>query len=402
MRTNTQSKGRVLVALLALASPACETGDETRAQPVKPSTDLAAAGSEIGRAAPDTRAPTPTDPTLDPPAARLEKQPAEDAARRIEDETNTIEVFEAAAPATVFVTQKQLVRDRWSRNAMSIPAGSGTGFIWDDRGHVVTNFHVIAKGQSFEVAMHDGSTHEARLVGGDPNKDIAVLRIHPPPAALSPVRLPPEDSSLVVGQKTLAIGNPFGLDHTLTTGVVSALGRDVMGYGGVTIRDMIQTDASINPGNSGGPLLDSAGRLIGMNTMIYSRSGGSAGIGFAVPVSSIRRVVPQLIAHGRTTRAGLGIERVPDHIARQNGIEGIVIRAVVPRGPAAAAGLRGLQQRRFGTALGDVIVGVEGEAIRNFDDLYNALDGRNPGDEVVVRVRRDDSVREVRLRLTQL
>lgn len=320
-----------------------------------------------------------------PPVA----EPGEGAV--LEDEQNTIDVFRAAAPATVFVTQTQLVRPIYSARPLEVPAGSGTGFVWDTDGHIVTNYHVIDGGRRFTVTLHDQRAFEATLVGGEPRRDIAVLRIEAPSDTLTPVSVPPKGSPLTVGQKTLAIGNPFGLDHTLTTGVISALGREVGGYGGVTIRDMIQTDASINPGNSGGPLLDSRGRLIGMNTMIYSQSGGSAGIGFALPVSHIRRLVPQIIATGHARSVGMGVRLLSDEVARMNRVQGVIIGEVLPHTPAAEAGLRGLRRgRRGGTLLGDVIVGIGAESVANYDDLYNALDGREPGERVPVRLRRGE------------
>ncbi len=325
------------------------------------------------------------------------------AGAQLEDERNTIEVFRFAAPSTVFITQKRLVRDPWSvKGGRELEAGSGSGFIWDRQGHIVTNYHVIAEGSSFEVTLQNGRTLNAKLVGGDPAKDIAVLQVAANPAELTPIRLPPERAALTVGQKTLAIGNPFGLDHTLTTGIISALGREMVGYGGVTIRGIIQTDASINPGNSGGPLLNSAGELIGMNTMIYSRTGSSVGIGFAVPVDIIRRVVPELIKFGRPIRAGLGIQIVPDEIAHRNGIKGVVIESVAPGSPAAQAGLNGLRVSRRGTLLGDVIVGIEEHKVESYDDLYSALDRYRPGDTVKVKLLRDGKGAAVELTLTSV
>jgi S1-C subfamily serine protease len=340
-------------------------------------------------------APTPP-PTPPPPVAELSPGAG------IEDERNTIRVFESAGPATVFVTQSQTVRNRFTARVDQIAAGSGSGFIWDREGHVVTNFHVVAQGHSFTVTLDDGTAYPARLVGGDPNRDIAVLSIDAKGRELRPVILPPPEQHLVVGQKALAIGNPFGLDHSLTVGIVSALDREVVGFGGVTIRDMIQTDASINPGNSGGPLLDSAGRLIGMNTMIFSKSGSSAGIGFAVPVSTIRRLVPEIIQFGAPRRAGLGVEIVGDHIARRAGIEGVAIQEVQPGGPAAKAGLHGLKVEGNQVVLGDVIVGIDQHEVENFDDLFNALDHYQPGDSVGVKVRRAGEVFIIPVELTLL
>jgi len=239
------------------------------------------------------------------------------------------------------------------------------------------------------------------VVGVEPRKDIAVLKIQAPAEQLVPVKRLPARQRVEVGQKAIAIGNPFGLDHTLTTGVISAVGREVPGAGGVTIRGMIQTDAAINPGNSGGPLLDSSGRLIGMNAVIFSRSGAWAGIGFAVPAATINRVVPQLIQFGKVQQVGLGI-RIDPHgrLERTNRIRGVVVIGVSPDSPAAKAGMRGLRQTPQGLLLGDVIVGIDDEAVADYDDLYNALDGRNPNEKVKVRVARGERVSELVVPLT--
>ncbi len=361
---------------------------------------------------PPTTAPIPVEAPLahaqpaDPPPARQTPlvDPLPAAATQL-DERNTIDVFRAAAPATVFVTQTQVVRDHFSMRATEVPAGAGSGFIWDAQGHIVTNFHVIqsqGRAPRLTVTLHDRSTWPAEVVGVDPRKDIAVLRIDAPADKLTPIRRPPAGYEVEVGQKAIAIGNPFGLDHTLTTGVVSALGREVMGVGGVTIRDMIQTDAAVNPGNSGGPLIDSRGQLIGMNTMIYSASGGYAGIGFAVPWKTVARVVPQILKTGQPVHVGIGIEVVDDSIARRAGVEGVIVSQVVEGTPAARAGLKGLQQTRRGVVLGDVIVGVDQYQVKSFDDLYNALDRFRPGDQVTVKINRDGDLMEVALRVIAL
>jgi S1-C subfamily serine protease len=327
---------------------------------------------------------------------------------RTEDERNTIGVFQAAAPGTVFVRQSQIVVDRFSMRTAEVPAGAGTGFVWDTQGHIVTNCHVVipncnlrARVPKLEVTLYDQSSYPAVLKGADPFKDIAVLAIDAPAEALMPIRRPSKGYTLEVGQKTVAIGNPFGLDHTLTTGVISALGREVKGVGGVTIRDVVQTDAAINPGNSGGPLLDSSGQLIGMNTLIYSSSGSSAGIGFAVPVATIMRIVPQIIRTGQPERVGLGIAFVPDHEARRLGITGVIIERVTES--AQRAGLRGVE--RVGrTVKLDVIVGVEDKKVTSFDDLYGMLDGRSEGERVKVMVRRfpEDQVVTIEVPLVRL
>jgi len=318
------------------------------------------------------------------------------AGAALEDERNTIGVFRAAAKSTVFVTEKQVVVDYFRGQAMEVPAGSGTGFVWDKDGHVVTNFHVVKDARSLTVTFDDNRIFEARVVGVEPRKDVAVIRVQAPADALVPIQLPEKGQPLEVGQKAVAIGNPFGLDHTLTTGVVSALGREVQGIGGVSIRDMIQTDAAINPGNSGGPLLDSGGRLLGMNTMIYSRTGSSVGIGFAVPASTIMRVVPQIIRTGRAETVGLGISIDPEQrLERRAGIEGVLALSVKPGSPADKAGIVGIEQTTGGIRLGDVIVGVDGERIRNYDDLYNAFDKHKAGDKVEITLNRQGRSRKV-------
>lgn len=344
--------------------------------------------------APSIAAPPPTIATAPPPSSN--------ESLVTEDEKNTVEIFRLAAPSTVFVTQKRVLIDFYG-GAAEVPSGSGSGFVWDEHGHVVTNFHVIQKAQAVTVTLHDHQTYDTEVVGVEPRKDIAVLKIKDPPKGLVPIHRRPNHESLEVGQKTIAIGNPFGLDHTLTTGVISALGREVQGIGGVTIRNMVQTDAAINPGNSGGPLLDSRGRLIGMNTMIFSRSGGSAGIGFAVPSAFILRVVPQLIKTGRAEQVGLGINIDPaQRLERRAGIRGVVVLSVVPNSPAGKAGLQGISQSRSGISLGDVIVGIDDEKVEDYDDLYNALDKRRAGDTVSVSVQRQGKLVKLQVPLIVL
>ncbi len=291
----------------------------------------------------------------------------------------------------MFVTQKRLVLDRFYGTAVEVPAGSGSGFIWDTEGHVVTNFHVVDGAQALIVTLQGERSFSAGVVGVEPRKDVAVLKIDAPKELLKPIRVAPARVPLEVGQKAIAIGNPFGLDHTLTTGVISALGRQVDGAGGVTIRDMIQTDAAINPGNSGGPLLDSSGQLIGMNTMIFSKSGTSAGIGFAVPATTIARIAPQIIRTGKAEQVGLGIQLDPaQRLERRLRLRGVVVIGVAPGGAAEKAGVRGITETDRGLALGDVIVGVNGAPVADYDDLYNALDGRKPGEKAKVELLRGD------------
>jgi len=318
-----------------------------------------------------------------------------------EDEQNTIDIVKKTANSVVFVTNIQLVRDFFYHEE-AVARGTGSGFVWDNSGHIVTNYHVIEEGDAFAVTLPNQEYRKARLVGKIREKDIAVLQVEGDLKGLTPLQIG-SSSNLLVGQKVIAIGNPFGFDHTVTTGIVSALGRSIRGAGDVTIRDMIQTDASINPGNSGGPLLNSDGQLIGMNTMIYSQSGASAGIGFAVPVDTIKRVVPQLIKYGKVIRPGLGVSLLPDQYARGYNIEGIVVLEVVPNGPADRAGIKGLGRDRYGQLyIRDVIIGIDNHKITSYDDFYNALDNYRVGDTVTVTVERDEKKRKVQLTLMRV
>ena len=318
------------------------------------------------------------------------------------DEKATIELFEKAQDSVVFIATAQRVRDAWTRNVFTVPRGSGSGFIWDDAGHVVTNFHVIKGASSAMVKLADGRDYPAALVGASPSHDIAVLRIgvgfkRPPPVPVG------TSSDLKVGQKVFAIGNPFGLDWTLTHGIVSALDRSLAGErDGPTIEHLIQTDAAINPGNSGGPLLDSAGRLIGINTAIYSPSGASAGIGFAVPVDTVMRVVPQLIRHGQYTRPSLGIEadeQLNRRLVAASGVRGVFVLRVQAGSVAEKAGLVGVSVRAEGITPGDVITAVEGKAVDTPSRLLARLDDFKIGDTVRLTVRRGEQTREVAVAL---
>ncbi len=320
---------------------------------------------------------------------------------RIEDERNTIAVFREAAHSTVFVTQTRVVIDYLAGTAQEVPTGSGSGFVWDDQGHIVTNYHVVeGSNRSVSVAFQSQETFDAQIVGVEPKKDIAVLKVAAPKKLLIPIK-PAKSTPLEVGQKAIAIGNPFGLDFTLTTGVISAIGRQVQGAGGVTIRDMIQTDAAINPGNSGGPLLDSAGQLIGMNTMIYSKSGASAGIGFAVPVATIARIVPQIIKTGRAEQLGLGVVIDPNQkLERRLGLRGIIVLSVPAGSPAARAGMRGIQQGPNGISLGDIIVAIDDKRVATYDDMYTVLDAHKPDDVVKVTVVRGEETASFQVKVT--
>lgn len=316
-------------------------------------------------------------------------------------EQRDIAIFGEVSPSVVYISNIALRRDFFSLNVFEIPRGTGSGFLWDDEGHVVTNYHVISTGNRFRVTF-GGEDYNAQLIGAAPNKDLAVLRIQAPRQRLRPIRLGRSDD-LMVGQRVLAVGNPFGLDQTLTTGIVSALGRELDSPGGLPIRDVIQIDAAINPGNSGGPLLDSRGLLIGVNTAIYSPTGASAGIGFAVPVDTVRRLVPQLIEHGRPVQAGIGVELVPDRWAARLGVRGVIVREVNPRGPAARAGIEGLQQSWSGDVrLGDVIVAVGGEPIATIQDLILAFEDLGVGAQARITVERDGRERSVDVELIAL
>jgi S1-C subfamily serine protease len=308
------------------------------------------------------------------------------------DEKSTIELFERSKNSVVYITTKSQVRDFWTRNVFTVPRGTGSGFIWDNAGHVITNYHVIEKASEATVKLADGRSFKAALVGASPSHDIAVLRIgisFKLPAAV-PLG---ESHNLKVGQKVFAIGNPFGLDWTLTTGVVSALDRSLGEDNGNTIDHLIQSDAAINPGNSGGPLLDSAGRLIGINTAIYSPSGASAGIGFAVPVDTVNRVVPQLIKGGKYLRPALGIEvdeGLNQRLAQLRGVEGVVILRVTPGSAAELAGLKGATVSRDGGIVpGDTIVAVEGKAVESVGNLLARLDDFEVGEMIKISVLRE-------------
>ena len=318
------------------------------------------------------------------------------------DEKSTIELFERSRASVVFITTAQRVRDVWTRDVFSVPRGTGSGFIWDDSGHVVTNFHVIQGASEATVKLADGRDYQAALVGASPDHDIAVLKIgvgfKRPPAV--PIGM---SADLKVGQKVFAIGNPFGLDWTLTTGIVSALDRSLPGETGrAAIEHLIQTDAAINPGNSGGPLLDSAGRLIGINTAIYSPSGASAGIGFAVPVDTVMRVVPQLIKTGKYIRPALGIEvdeQLNARLQALTGLQGVFVLRVTPGSAAQKAGLSGVEVTAQGILPGDRISSIDGVAVADVAKLLARLDERKVGDVVVLSVERAGKSRQVRVEL---
>jgi S1-C subfamily serine protease len=316
------------------------------------------------------------------------------------DERRTIELFRTASASVVYITTQAQRIDYWTRNVFQVPQGTGSGFLWDDLGHVVTNYHVLQNADTAKVTLGE-EEYDATLVGAAAEQDLAVLLIKAPRAKLVPIRIG-TSADLQVGQKVFAIGNPFGLDHTLTTGIVSALGRTIQSVANTPIDDAIQTDAAINPGNSGGALLDSSGRLIGVNTAIYSPSGASAGIGFAVPVDTVNRIVPQLIAHGRVVRPRLGI-RMDDPtslaVTRRLGVEGVLILKVEPGSAAEEAGLRGTTQRSGAVIPGDVIQEIDAKAVRTVNDLLGRFGNYKPGDTVSLTVWREGKSRKVSVKL---
>ena len=322
---------------------------------------------------------------------------------KTDDEANNIEVFKQASPSVVYITNSRLVRrSYYSLNPQEIPQGSGSGFIWSRDGYVVTNFHVIQQASRLTVTLQDGTSYDAEVVGVEPDKDVAVLRIAAPREKLVP--LATGDSSLLeVGRKVIAIGNPFGLDTTLTVGVVSALGREIDSVSRRKIRDVIQTDAAINPGNSGGPLLNSLGQLIGVNTAIYSPSGASSGIGFAIPVNIVKKIVPELITYGKVQTPTLGIALLPpqyaDYYRQSAGLEGVIVMEVIEGGSPEREGMRGLRESARGIMLGDVIVAVDDEPVLNEDDLLNALEHHRAGDIVTVNTLRESEKRSYRIEL---
>lgn len=316
-----------------------------------------------------------------------------------DEEQNTINVFNHASQSVVFIENTAIHRDPWSFNLFEVPQGNGSGFIWNTSGHIITNFHVIYGANEIRVILADQTQFLAKVVAVDPDHDIAVLQIQAPPGKMVPVQLG-ASNELQVGQTVLAIGNPFGLDHTLTTGIVSALGRTIESMTGRTIREVIQTDAAINPGNSGGPLLDSFGRLIGINTQIISPSGVFSGIGFAVPVDIVNRIVPQLIQYGKVIRPSLGVRFLPEQIARTWGIKGLVIGRIAPDGPADRAGLRATRMSPRGTiAIGDIITTIDGKNVHTTNDLLDILDQHEDGDTVTVEYERDGQRRQTTVTL---
>ncbi len=322
------------------------------------------------------------------------------------DEQNNIEVYKAASPGVVYIQSTTMARDFFGMSSQPVE-GAGSGSVIDEQGDILTNYHVIADAEKLTVSFGSGKAYPAKVIGRDPDTDLAVIRLlETPKESLTIVPMGDSDK-LIVGQKVLAIGNPFGLDRTLTTGVISGLERPIHAQNGRTIEGAIQTDASINPGNSGGPLLDSHGRMIGINSQIESPSGASAGVGFAIPVSIAKRIVPQLIRDGEIRRPKLGIApRDVASLGKQLQLpvsSGVLIVSVAPGSAAANAGLRGVVQTEDGDLeIGDIIVGMDGQKVDSNDDLFKILDKHKIGETVNVEVFRQGRRTSVPVRLTEL
>ena len=338
-------------------------------------------------------------------AIPLQAQQSPVTQRRLDSEERTnVNVFKQSSPSVVNICTKQALRARRGNVILElgrIPKGSGSGFIWDDTGHVVTNFHVIEGADSVQVTLADGTEWEATVVSSAPEFDIAVLRVEAPREKIRPLAIGRSDD-LEVGQKVFAIGNPFGLDQTLTAGIVSGLGRQIESENGQTIRGVIQTDAAINPGNSGGPLLDNEGRLIGMNTAILSRSGGSSGVGFAVPVNTIRTSVTRQIAGRSAGRGFLGIALAPRQVSAQASDEGFAILQVFDNSPAKESGLRAAEISENGVTWGDILMSIDGQQVTDPEAAIEILQSRQSGDEVMLGIKRGEDFMRVNVRLARL
>jgi S1-C subfamily serine protease len=309
-----------------------------------------------------------------------------------------VALFRKTWASVVHITTLDVRSDPFHLNALEVPKGTGSGFVWDEHGHIVTNYHVIANVDQARVTLSDHSTWPARLIGRSARNDLAVLRIVGAAKRLSALAVG-SSHDLVVGQDVIAIGSPFGLDYTLSTGVISGLGREINGAGGLPIRGVIQTDAAINPGNSGGPLIDSAGRLIGVNTAILSPSGASAGVGFAVPVDTVARVVPELIKYGREVRPVMGVELADDELAQRLGLTGVLVLRVVKGSPAEQVGILPTHRdpKSGEILLGDVITQIDGHGVKSAADVYLGLERYRPGDSVTVMVVRAGELRTLSL-----
>lgn len=324
-------------------------------------------------------------------------RPIEPRGELADFEKATIDIFTNAAPSVAYIYTENLVRGFFG--AREVRQGAGSGFLWDKHGHVVTNYHVIEGSQRIQVRLGNSEAIDAVFVGGTSDYDLAVIRLRNIPPDLSPIPIG-SSSDLKVGQAVFAIGNPFGLSRTLTTGVISALDRRLPTARGREVAGVIQTDAAINPGNSGGPLLDSAGRLIGVNTAIISESGSSAGIGFSVPVDVVNEVVPVLIAKGKVPRPGIGISALPEQVSASLGVTGVIIDQVMPDGSADRAGLKGIDYRN--RILGDIIISVDGQDVTNLDELVRLIKKYKIGQTILLRVKRGDEIREVEVKVIDI
>lgn len=337
--------------------------------------------------------------TMEPgsPAIVAPASDGEPANALLATEAATIDLFEAASRSVVCIRTFSRHVEEAAGAVHELPLGAGSGFVWDRQGHVVTNFHVIDGAEQVEVALADHSHWRARLVGLAPELGLAVLRIDAPAERLVP--LPVGDSTrLRVGQTVLAVGNPFGFDHTLTTGIVSALGRTVDSPSGARIHDVVQTDAAINPGNSGGPLIDSRGRLVGVNTAIYGTSGSSAGVGFAIPAAAVVRAVPLLVRHGHIVRPSLGFELAPDALPEALGLAGALVLSVDEGSEAARLGVTGTRRSTpGGWVAGDLVEAIGGHAIRSSGELLDWLETRQAGETVTLDLYRGGERRTISL-----
>lgn len=324
----------------------------------------------------------------------------------VSDEQNSIEVYKSLAPGVAFITTSSQVQNFYGED-FETEKGNGSGSVIDANGHILTNYHVIEGSTKLTVSFGGEKTYPAKVIGGDPDTDLAVIKIEPGQDKLTVVQLGDSDQ-LDVGQKVLAIGNPFGLDRTLTTGVISGLQRPIRARNGRPIEGAIQTDASINPGNSGGPLLDKFGKMIGINSQILSPQGGSVGVGFAIPVNIAKRVVPQIIQFGEVRRPKLGatlykVEQLVEQGIKMPITKGLLIRSVSPGGSAATAGLRGLSQSSDGElVLGDIITSIDSSPIGDLDDLYKLLDKKQIGDTIQVEIYRNNKSQTIAVKLMPL